>query len=426
MQTSTECPDDLERQSSQECPGKFAPPFSTRDKCDNGLDTRLLESCGAKDASDRPEEKETGRGNEISWWHDVWHKVVLPLAVLVNWGTSAFFTISSKCLVATPTRLHQCTIWGPSPQGFAYPLTAAFLYMLFVSTSLASSCTLKWTIFDWQGSPLASSHPPRSWLFDKRLYSKVYQCLPVGCAFGIKYGIGQWAIEKTPSDIFVLLHSSVLLFTMVFARFLVPDTIPTWQEYVCCLLVFLGTAITSSDLQVSGSISVLGLGLTVLDCVLAGLTVALLRRTMLQLKPLGVSAIEVTTIKLFIAALCVLPFVFLKEGLFQPPDSPQWWEAVWSMSSGQQLWLSLTILSVLVYQCDTTFLCGIASAVTVGVIAALTHVVAYGITVGLTGASRSGLLFWAGSILILLSGMAYGFMQVQKSINMLEVAGDNV
>ena len=331
---------------------------------------------------------------------------LLPVSVLVAWTTAAFIPITAKCLLNHPSELPHCTVWGPRAQGFSHPFTATVLKLGIIGGALAVYSTVQRFVLH----PLLSrvccvsekKHDPPSWMFGPMFVLKLQALAPVSGMFGLKYGISHWALQLIPSDVYALLHASILVWIVLFTHLFLPSEALGWQEICCCCGMVTGTVITVVDVSGSG-VPLFGLLLTLFDCALAGGVVTALRRAMCILNPLGVTAVEVTAFKALIGALCVLPICFLVE-------SP--WSAVYEMTHGQLLWLMLSSGFVLIYQCNNTFLTGIASAVTVGVVGGLKTVAGYGITRAVTGSVRSGVLFWVGSCIVLVCGLCYALLQI--------------
>ena len=125
--------------------------------------------------------------------------------------------------------------------------------------------------------------------------------------------------------------------------------------------------------------------------------------------------------QMFIGALSVLPVAIVFEGLAL--EDQNLWLAFSHMSHSSISWLVLSAVDVMLYQTNNTFLCGVASAVTVGVIDSLKTPVVYFGTLLITGKSNeSGTVFWIGCAVLLLSGVCYGVANtVNKSSSEEEV-----
>ncbi len=146
-----------------------------------------------------------------------------------------------------------------------------------------------------------------------------------------------------------------------------------------------------SDMQ-TDTLGVLVLLVNLLNGVVSGLCVVLLRKTMTC--SICESSMEVTAYKTLTAALLLFPFSIWIEP-----------SAILSINGPQAIWILLSSLTILVYHLSLSLLCSLTSSVTVGMIESLRPVPACGILLLMQGLSttQTDWTFWVGSFVILMS-----------------------
>jgi hypothetical protein len=142
-------------------------------------------------------------------------------------------------------------------------------------------------------------------ILQPRLKDKLGSCLWLGIAFGSKYVVAHWALSVTPILIYELLHCLNIVIVVICSYVILGEKIQSIYQVVGCLGIVVGSVITTStklielignivntsqhDNKESSSSSsatlrsmLMMLIINVLNGILAGLCVVLLRKTMLS------------------------------------------------------------------------------------------------------------------------------------------------
>lgn len=242
---------------------------------------------------------------------------------------------------------------------------------------------------------------------------KMASCLLLGLVFGAKYLVAHTALQNTPSVVYELFHSLNIVFIVLLAFFFLGETLKTKWQVVGIVGIVVGSIIMSSKSillafqpeaatnhsnstdNTTHHLTVPVLLLNLLNGVLGGLCVVLLRKTMLY--SICESTVEVTAYKTFTAALLLLPFSI-------------WWEgsAICGINAQQAAWIGWSSLAILVYHLNLSLLCSLASSATVGLVESMRPVPAFGMIVLIQGIqTRKDGVFWVGSATILFSTLVF-------------------
>lgn len=143
-----------------------------------------------------------------------------------------------------------------------------------------------------------------------------------------------------------------------------------------------------------GKVSVLSVSLNILNGMLAGTVVVLLRSTMLQCH--GKMIAQVTVLKMLIGAATLLPICLAIEG-----------SAILSLTSKQLAWLWISSGAILIYHVNLSLLCWLATAPTVAIVEALRPVPAFIAIALLQKMEPKNANFWVGSVLVLVSAVGF-------------------
>jgi hypothetical protein len=220
-------------------------------------------------------------------------------------------------------------------------------------------------------------------------------CAPVGLCFGCKYVFGHAALEFTPTPIYELFHCLNLVFCAIFAHFVLNEKLQTCGEFTSVAGVVFGSAVAGYNglVNVAG-VSWLALAFNLSNGILAGAVVVLLRTTMIQSHG---RFVRVTSLKMLLGASCIFPFaLWIEQG------------ALFHLTWHQIVWLSISLAAVLVYHCNLSLLCYLATdAPTVAIVEALRPVPAFILLVLLQQMTQKPLSFWIGSSVVLLSAVGY-------------------
>lgn len=286
----------------------------------------------------------------------------LAASSIVLWLLVGMTPMFSKCLMTTTA----CTRWGPSGGDFGNPLTTTFYQLALVALSLL----------------------PTIVKLDKPL--EVFRaCVPVGICFGVKYSVSHLALQKTPASMYALLHASTIVFIVIFSRLILGEKLESKLEVFAFLGVVAGTIL--STLQEISAVGVLPLMLTLLDCVLAGVLVSLLRKAMVHVKK---HALQVTCFKSLVGAVVVCPVALFLEG-------PQ------AVSRSQMNLLLLSSATILGYHANLSILCWLAPALVVGVVESMKGIPAFTMTSLMQGIPHTTVAFWCGALIVLASAFLF-------------------
>jgi hypothetical protein len=341
------------------------------------------------------------------------------------WMTFPLVALSTKCFLTA----QQCTRFGGwQGANFAHPLTAAALHLFLVGLSLlVLSAITSSSVFcschpeccaplndddDDDGRPRRdNSHHPTLHVKDKLVV-----CAPVGVVFGIKYSVGHWALQVTPVLMYELFHALNLLFVALFAHVVLGEGLQTYGEILGCLGVMVGSIVAAqhgfdhhhedheSSVASSSSSSsdlVIALVLNILNAMLAGILVVLLRWSMLQCHG---RVLQVTAIKMLMGgAALLIPLFFFHDDT----NSDNTGIIISTMDSKQWLWLGISSVAILLYHVSLSLLCWLAAAPTVAIVEALRPVPAFVAIALLQKMEPKKANFWIGSAIVLASAVCF-------------------
>jgi len=234
-----------------------------------------------------------------------------------------------------------------------------------------------------------------------------------GVSFGIKYALKTSALRVVSVPIHELLHGSTLIF-VVFFSFIILGERPTTRALMCCLGLTGGLILTSYDAMRHGAVTVPGLVYNLAGAALAGCCFPLLRGAILELQE---GSLAITAAKLFVGAVVIMPAAVVMEG-FLAPGLPFWhlfdrWPPLDETSA--LIVVAVNVIVVAVEQFNITLMCTMMSAVSVGVVDAAKPPIQWGLSESLTARHRQeGPSFWAGTAVIVASGLAYLYEQWQQ------------
>ena len=235
-----------------------------------------------------------------------------------------------------------------------------------------------------------------------------------GVSFGLKYALKMSALRVVAVPIHELLHGSTLIF-VVFFSFLILGECPTQRALLCCCGLTVGLTMTSWTSMQYGAVTVSGLLYNLAGAALAGCCFPMLRSAILELRE---GSLAITSVKLCIGAIAVLPLAVTIEG-FLSPDRPVWHSGILMDITGHNdRGLFVVVISVVVAaveQFNITLMCGIMSAVSVGVVDAAKFPIQWGLSESLTRRqNKEDASFWVGTAMIIVSGLAYAYGQWQE------------
>mmetsp|Transcript_45267 Transcript_45267/g.105645 ORF Transcript_45267/g.105645 Transcript_45267/m.105645 type:complete len:404 (+) Transcript_45267:36-1247(+) len=243
---------------------------------------------------------------------------------------------------------------------FPYPMATAFLQLLLVATVLG--------IINVAGHFCDRS---KSWLFGPHFRYKLRHIAPVGVLFGLKYGVTNWGLQLVPVGIHLLLQSTDVIWTILLAEFANHEDLGL-LEVVAAVLSAGGSALIGLHAADTLQAPLVPLLVNILPPFLLALCVSTLRMGAKELfRPdnrLGgtVTPTEFTSIKLILSSLTALVLSILHEG--PAPGRPSWWEALAEEPPAGVVLMLLGGVFVLIFQVNLTWLVGLTSVATVGII----------------------------------------------------------
>eukprot|EP00913_Durusdinium_trenchii_P018340 g17228.t1 len=196
-----------------------------------------------------------------------------------------------------------------------------------------------------------------SWIFGPHFAYKLRHVAPVGILFGLKYGITNWGLQLVPVGIHLLLQSTDVIWTILLAA------VVNHEDRSCLIGLHAVHTLEAPFIP---------LLVNLLPPFLLALCVSTLRTGASELFRLdnrlegSITPTEFTCLKLALSSITALAFAMLCEHGSSEHDS--WWEALLDESpTGLQL-MFLGCIFVLVFQVNLTWLAGLTSAATVGII----------------------------------------------------------
>jgi hypothetical protein len=261
---------------------------------------------------------------------------------------------------------------GRCLKSFPYPITTAFLQLGFVSVVLAFASIVSHV------SSRRSRAEGRSWIFGPHFGYKLRHIAPVGVLFGVKYGITNWGLALVPTAKHLLLQSTDLVWTIIFARFINKERLGVFEGIAAAFSVA-GAVFVSLGAGGELEAPVLGLTVNLLTPIFLALCITTLRTGAAEIFRKDncvqgtVTPAEFTAIKLALSSLVafVLALCLENEGvqwLEGKKDPKSWWIALDHYPLDSTVALFGGALFVLIFQVNITWLAGLTSAVAVGIV----------------------------------------------------------
>lgn len=240
-------------------------------------------------------------------------------------------------------------------------------------------------------------------------WNKIYICLPVGIAFGLKVVIGLAALRDTPTEIYMLFHATNILFIAMAAWIMVGEKPTCLGEILALFGIAVGSVLSMSksffgSTEDSTPIGLMAFLLNMTNGIFAGLIVATLRWTTLQMKTIDISIAEITNLQILIAAAFVLPLAFLHDGT-----------VIFSLHLSQFKWLFISSSIMLIYHLALSLVCALTSSLTVGIIEAIKPLPAFIVVAIVKQVPKSDVWFWLGTLITLASSV---YFKVSRTIHM--------
>ena len=244
---------------------------------------------------------------------------------------------------------------------YPYPVATAFLQLALVSLVLAvvNTCGHFW------------GDRNQSWVFGPHFGYKLRHVAPVGILFGLKYGVTNWGLQLVPVGIHLLLQSTDVIWTILLAAFANNEDIGL-IEVSAAFLSAVGSSFIGMHAIDTLEAPMIPLLVNLFPPFLLALCVSTLRMGASELFRLdnclagSITPTEFTCIKLALSSLTALAFAMLCEHGTDSKES--WWSALLSESPEGMLLMLLGCVFVLIFQVNLTWLAGLTSAATVGII----------------------------------------------------------
>mmetsp|Transcript_83486 Transcript_83486/g.150622 ORF Transcript_83486/g.150622 Transcript_83486/m.150622 type:complete len:371 (-) Transcript_83486:113-1225(-) len=249
---------------------------------------------------------------------------------------------------------------------YPFPAATAFLQLSLISVVLC--------IVNIGGH--FSSKRDSSWLFGPHFWYKVRHVAPVGLLFGLKYGVTNWGLQLVPVGIHLLLQSTDVLWTVLTARVLNQEHLGR-LECAAAVLSGMGSVMIGLHAVQTLEAPLVPLLVNMATPVMLALCVSTLRMGTVELfredNRLGgtVTATEFTAIKLGFSSLTALILAMLLESGTVEGGGPSWWEALMQEPAEGWMLLQMGGIFVLIFQVNLTWLAGLTSATTVGIVGGL-------------------------------------------------------
>mmetsp|Transcript_76010 Transcript_76010/g.183812 ORF Transcript_76010/g.183812 Transcript_76010/m.183812 type:complete len:395 (+) Transcript_76010:73-1257(+) len=260
---------------------------------------------------------------------------------------------------------------GDCAKSFPYPIATAFLQLGFVSLVLGIS-----SIVGHLCSPQAHASG-RSWIFGPHFGYKLRHIAPVGILFGVKYAITNWGLALVPTAKHLLLQSTDLVWTVIFARVINKERLGLLEGMAAAISV-VGAMLISLQTGSNMDAPALGLAVNLMTPIFLALCITTLRTGVAELfRPDncvgGVSPVEFTAIKLALSSTVALAFAFILENdamlaVEGKHHAQSWWAALHQFPAISLCLLFVGGIFVLVFQVNITWLSGLTSATAVGIV----------------------------------------------------------
>uniref|UniRef100_A0A7R9ZX60 Sugar phosphate transporter domain-containing protein n=1 Tax=Pyrodinium bahamense TaxID=73915 RepID=A0A7R9ZX60_9DINO len=323
------------------------------------------------------------------------------------------FSVVVYCLAVSAVPIYNKEVFsGAAHAGirltkFPYPIATAFLQLGLVAVVLS--------VMNVVGH-LTRRESGASWIFGPHFAYKLRVVAPVGLLFGLKYGLTNWGLQLMATGTHLLLQSTDLIWTVVTARL--------WnQEKLGCVELFAAVLATIGSVMIglhAGQVleaPMIPLLVNCLTPLVLALCISTLRSGAKELfRPDNrlqgsVTPAEFTAIKLFLSAFMALLLSFVLESgaiNLKAGHRPPWWVALQEESAAEMLFLFVGGVFVLIFQVNITWLSGLTSAVTVGIVGGIKVVPQWLLNAAFLGMHiNTALLNIGGAMLVLSASIIY-------------------
>lgn len=245
---------------------------------------------------------------------------------------------------------------------FPYPIATAFLQLAFVAVVLIIANVLGHF----------TGRKEDSWIFGPHFRYKLSHVAPVGFLFGFKYGATNMGLNLVPVGVHLLLQSTDVVWTVLLARIVNKEKVGP-IEWLASLLSVAGSFLIGFQEVTTLEAPFIPLLVNLITPLMLAMCVSTLRLGAEELFRYdnrlhgSMTAIEFTAMKLVISAMASLALSMCFESGQVLGQTP-WWNALLEESPKGLAFLFLGGVFVLIFQVNLTWLAGLTSATTVGIV----------------------------------------------------------
>jgi len=311
---------------------------------------------------------------------------------------------------------------------YPYPVATAGIQLGVVSILLAVLNIVQHIVssnrntYNSSGSLVIASRG-KSWIFGPHFLWKIKWCFPIGCLFGLKYGITNLGLDLVPAPTHLLLQSTDLVWTVLGAYIINAEVVST-IELICLAGCVAGSVVLGWSIKDDSSLAapLFAILVNLTSPIFLGLCLATLRLACIELmRPdnrVGgtVSSVELTSIKLIVSSFVALILACILEKGDETKDS--WWIAFIELEQLTRLGVIVGAFLIAVFQVNCTFLTFLSSTVTVGLVGQVKIIpqwILATITVSRTSDFKVKELNMIGAFLIMMSAAAFAIYNYIES-----------
>lgn len=335
------------------------------------------------------------------------HELKVSIATVIYFLTSAAVPIYNKHVFTGGAK-------GHGLKKYNYPIATAFLQL----GSVALVCSLYSIASHLVRRTSSSSHSTtdESWLFGPHILYKLRHAAPVGLLFGVKYGITNWGLALMPTGMHLLLQSTDLIWTVLIARVINKETLSP-ASWVAAILCSVGSVMIGMQASTHLEAPLLPLLVNCLTPIALALCVTTLRSGTKELFDPNnrlngsMSAAEFTALKLWLSALVAFCLSLVLETDLVKGEGKGWFE---NLHLDQFAFILLGAIFVLIFQVNITWLAGLTSAVTVGIVGGVKVVPQWLLNALFQLKVDLQVLNVSGALLIMVGSLLYAASEMRK------------
>lgn len=248
---------------------------------------------------------------------------------------------------------------------------------------------------------------------------KLRHAAPVGIIFGLKYGITNWGLQLVPTGTHLLLQSTDLVWTLIFAR-ICNDERLGFLDGIAAALSCVGAFLVGLNASQTLDCSLFALAVNLLTPIALALTVTQLRAgTKVLFDPKNkiggaMTPIEFTAMKLSLSSIIAFVLACLLENGSGVIGKLPWWSAVGSYSAEGWMLMLVGTSFVLLFQVNITWLAGLTSATTVAMVGEVKVVPQWLTNAALNLTFRPTTLVLSGDLCCLVGSLVFAFAKARN------------